>query len=877
MIKLGARAVLALVGLAALTLALTPALSDTDLPEIRAVKVGTAPQIDGRLDDPCWQKAAQASDFVIYQTGKKATVPTEAYLAYDDDCLYIAFNCSEPHPDKIQSLVKQRDGGVSADDCVEVFIQPGHSARMGGERYYHFILNATNVQDDQQRGPGARGRDWDGDWKSAASIGADAWTAEMAIPFYNLAQDISPGGDWAINLCREKRTPPKEISSWSYSPEGFHRPERFGRLTGLAADLARFAIRVENLSAGKYSVESKGYAYLVQAGIRNESGVSRALTVEVQDDPVEGKPCIQKLALNLAEGGRKEIAVKVPVDAITPRSLTFRLRDAKTEKVCYSAQLKPMGFAPVVEARLARYYYTTQKRAKVIASMSLAPPVKDKFRLRAAVISEGGVVAEKTIKVKNAARTELSLGLAKLAPGIYQVELALVTAQGQTMGEKVLMLVLGEQSFAGGEGAAIYGAEPNPTGDAIGGGPGYSRIVDKGDYTVKNVEELLAALKEAQAGQVVYVAADQIDLAGHTGIRIPAGVTLAGNRGKDGSPGPLLFNKEMPRSHSLFNPKDNVRITGVCIKGSDDNYSDINYDVRPASWCPGIVAQYPNLEVDNCEISNFHHSGVNAASKNIHVHHCLIHDVHAYPVVVGSKARLPILIEANIIHWIWHTIAGTGATETGYEARYNMVIYDKPPKSWGEGYKGHGFDMHAYRQVKSRLIAGDQVIIHHNTMLETGPSLSGLIRGVPRDIAKVYNNWFSEANPAFGVMQVKPPGNVWVYNNAYGPEKQIIPIGMETTPRINFKQPPPPDKEPAKVSGKLALDIQVSVFDGLKLKSVVIELDGKEIHSGDRAPRPGELVINTAELENGDHELCVTAVDTRGVIAKHSVTIAVDN
>ena len=33
-----------------------------------------------------------------------------------------------------------------------------------------------------------------------------------------------------------------------------------------------------------------------------------------------------------------------------------------------------------------------------------------------------------------------------------------------------------------------YGAESNPTGDPIGGDPGYRRIVTRGDYTVDAVD-----------------------------------------------------------------------------------------------------------------------------------------------------------------------------------------------------------------------------------------------------------------------------------------------------------------------------------------------------------------------------------------------------
>lgn len=127
------------------------------------------------------------------------------------------------------------------------------------------------------------------------------------------------------------------------------------------------------------------------------------------------------------------------------------------------------------------------------------------------------------------------------------------------------------------------------------------------------------------------------------------------------------------------------------------------------------------------------------------------------------------------------------------------------------------------------------------------------------------------------VRQVKPLGNMWVYNNAHGPEKKVVPIATQTTPQILFKSPQQPTRELEKMKGKLALDIEVNVLQGLQLKSVVVELDGKEIYSGAQAPQPGKVVINTQELENGEHKLTVTATDNRGGEAKRLVALQVEN
>ncbi|GAH07976.1 unnamed protein product, partial [marine sediment metagenome] len=80
---------------------------------------------------------------------------------------------------------------------------------------------------------------------------------------------------------------------------------------------------------------------------------------------------------------------------------------------------------------------------------------------------------------------------------------------------------------------AFIGAEFNPTGNPIGGGPGYSDTITTYDYYITNKAELLNALSSAGSGDIIYVADNaEIDLTGEQDLYIPAGVTLASGRGR---------------------------------------------------------------------------------------------------------------------------------------------------------------------------------------------------------------------------------------------------------------------------------------------------------------------------------------------------------
>ena len=178
-------------------------------------------------------------------------------------------------------------------------------------------------------------------------------------------------------------------------------------------------------------------------------------------------------------------------------------------------------------------------------------------------------------------------------------------------------LMLAEEKTSQRNPDETFGAEPNPTGDPIGGGNGYGRGVEKRYFHVRTLNELLAAIKKAKAGQVVYVDDDAVidmrpDLKtpGHSKIVIPGGVTLASGRGKEGSAGALLYTWEIHTDPLFLTGGERTRVTGLRLSGPDPE--------RRLLWLPqgktllsslatarAIEGAHPKLEIDNCE-----HAGV---------------------------------------------------------------------------------------------------------------------------------------------------------------------------------------------------------------------------------------------------------------------------
>ncbi len=68
---------------------------------MKAVRTDSPPVIDGKIDESCWSKADMAIDFTDYKLERLAVEQTIVRVLYDDENLYVAFECMEPDPNSI--------------------------------------------------------------------------------------------------------------------------------------------------------------------------------------------------------------------------------------------------------------------------------------------------------------------------------------------------------------------------------------------------------------------------------------------------------------------------------------------------------------------------------------------------------------------------------------------------------------------------------------------------------------------------------------------------------------------------------------------------------------------------------------------------------
>jgi len=160
--------------------------------------VGNAPNLGVRGPENLTE-AVVVSDFRQNQPGdgSPASLPTRAYLSYDDSNLYVVFDCHDD-VEKVRARLAKRED-IADDDQVIVYLDTFRDRR----RAYVFGVNPLGVQRDGILTEG-QGIDYSFDavWRSEAHLTDRGYMALMVIPFKSLRFSNDSTQTWGIALGR---------------------------------------------------------------------------------------------------------------------------------------------------------------------------------------------------------------------------------------------------------------------------------------------------------------------------------------------------------------------------------------------------------------------------------------------------------------------------------------------------------------------------------------------------------------------------------------------------------------------------------------------------------------------------------------------------
>ncbi len=229
---------------------------------IKAVRVETAPSIDGHVVEPVWEEAYMVDEFYQREPDEGAPVSekTQFFTCYNEHYIFFAVKCWD-NPNDITAKEMARDVSLGNDDRIQIILDTYLDGRNG---YWFQIGPRGSIGDALISENGAAfNKEWDGLWTGKATIKDYGWEAEIAIPFKSLGFD-KYSSQWGIKFIRHIV---KNIES-AYWPEANLNTHRFqvsdaGTLDG-----------IENITQG-IGLDISPYVVTGLDSKRNEEGEPR--------------------------------------------------------------------------------------------------------------------------------------------------------------------------------------------------------------------------------------------------------------------------------------------------------------------------------------------------------------------------------------------------------------------------------------------------------------------------------------------------------------------------------------------------------------------------------------------------------------------------
>ncbi len=218
--------------------------AEDDLPPPPTVDVPRAsvqPVIDGDLFEKAWAKSVPLSPFYQADAITQPNKPTQGFLLWDDQYLYIGVRVYDSQMKRVQITQTNPDSDVWLDDTLEILVDPDPTT----PTYHHLVINPIGTVFDQHieadypldsnLGPAYKKiakPDWDSRAQVKTQITSTFWSIEVALPRDTLesATAESPDTseidvpihrdsasrnerDWRFNLHRKTQDNPTEPAS----------------------------------------------------------------------------------------------------------------------------------------------------------------------------------------------------------------------------------------------------------------------------------------------------------------------------------------------------------------------------------------------------------------------------------------------------------------------------------------------------------------------------------------------------------------------------------------------------------------------------------------------------------------------------------------
>ena len=200
---------------------------------VSMVRTSAPIALDGVLDEAAWATAPVVRGFIQNDPneGAAASFDTDVRVLYDNEAIYFGVFAKDDDPAGIIVSDLKKDFNTGTSDGFRVVLDTFRDGRNG----YQFAINPAGAKWDAQMANEGRenNANWDGIWEGKASIDAEGWSVEWAIPFQTL--NFDPQLDaWGINFERtiKRKNETAYWAAWDRN-YAFYHVSQAGHLTGL--------------------------------------------------------------------------------------------------------------------------------------------------------------------------------------------------------------------------------------------------------------------------------------------------------------------------------------------------------------------------------------------------------------------------------------------------------------------------------------------------------------------------------------------------------------------------------------------------------------------------------------------------------------------
>jgi len=266
---------------------------------LQAVRISSAPKIDGILNDTIWENLPEAKDFVMFKPGngepEPSTQKTKVKVAYNDEAIFIGAYLYDSNPESIMRQLSDRDNFAQAD-FFGVVINTYNDQQNDTE----FFVSAGGTQADAKVSS-ANDEDfsWSDVWFSEISFDEKGWYVEMKIPYSALRFSKNKEQTWGLNFHRLVQST-REQYSWNFIEKSIGKISQYaGLLTNLKDIKTPIRLNFLPISTTNFSNFEGSSTVEEQFGLDIRYGLSDNFTLDATINPDFSQTGFDDLILNL--------------------------------------------------------------------------------------------------------------------------------------------------------------------------------------------------------------------------------------------------------------------------------------------------------------------------------------------------------------------------------------------------------------------------------------------------------------------------------------------------------------------------------------------------------------------------------------------------